>query len=107
MANRDAFIEDFKKLLDRIPDDYSLPQWQHAYRQIIYLMGLKILEKFPNDVFGPEPGEAVPYPTVMSAGANPDKSGGPGGHPNIICRLVCVVLDIPPRAGKPQPKGPR
>jgi hypothetical protein len=41
MAKRDAFIEDFKKLLEKIPDDFSLPQWQFAYRQVNYFMGMK------------------------------------------------------------------
>lgn len=107
MAKRDALIEDFKKLLDRIPDNYSLPQWQYAYRQIIYLMGLKILEKFPNDVFGPDPSEPDESATYTIMSASPANSGGPGGHPNTICRLVCVVLDVNPQPGKPRPKGPR
>jgi hypothetical protein len=100
MTERDVFIEDFKGLLNRIPDTYSLPQWQFAYRQVIYSMGLKILENFPKDVIGPDPSEpirAAPNSTTTTTnGAVSARSGGPGGHPSIICKLACVVLDVPP-----------
>jgi hypothetical protein len=88
MAERDVFIEDFEKLLNRIPNTYSLPQWQFAYRQVIYSMGLKILEKFPKDVVGP-----VTYSTTTSGGAS-SAHVGPGPHPNIVCKLACAVLGV-------------
>jgi hypothetical protein len=97
MTERDVFIEDFKRLLDRIPHTYSLPQWQFAYRQVIYSMGLKILENFPKDIVGPDPSEpvaAAPNSTITSAGVSSAHSGGPGGHPNIICKLACAVLGV-------------
>lgn len=105
MTKRDAFIEDFKKLLERFPDDSSLPQWQFAYRQVIYSMGLKILENFPSDIVGPDPSEPIsapPYPggKPHSTDAQPGGSGGPGGHPTTVCRLVCVVLEVG-SSGKP------
>jgi hypothetical protein len=96
MGERDVFIEDFKELLDRIPDTYSLPQWQFAYRQVIYSMGLKILENFPHHVVGPdptEPGAAGPNSTITSAGAS-SAHVGPGPHPNIVCKLACAVLGV-------------
>jgi hypothetical protein len=96
MAERDVFIEDFKVLLNRIPRTYSLPQWQFAYRQVIYSMGLKILENFPKDVVGPDPTEpvaAAPYSTITSAGAS-SAHVGPGPHPNIVCKLACAVLGV-------------
>jgi hypothetical protein len=96
MTERDVFIEDFKGLLDRIPDTYSLPQWQFAYRQVIYSMGLKILENFPKDVVGPDPTGSVAaatYSTITSAGASSAHTG-PGGHPNIVCKLACAVLGV-------------
>jgi hypothetical protein len=98
MAERNDFIEDFKGLLDRIPDTYSLPQWQFAFRQVVYSMGLKILENFPRDVVGPDPTEpvaAASNSTKTSLGVSSAHTG-PGGHPNIVCKLACTVLDIPP-----------
>jgi hypothetical protein len=97
MTERDVFIEDFKVLLNRIPRTYSLPQWQFAYRQVIYSMGLKILENFPYDVVGPDPTGpvvAAPDSTVTTVGAVSARSGGPGPHPNIVCKLACAVLGV-------------
>jgi hypothetical protein len=54
MASRDEFADKFRKLLRDVPDDYTLEQWQHAYRQAIFLMGMKILERFEDDaIAGP------------------------------------------------------
>ena len=105
MATRNVFIEDFKKILETIPDTYSLPQWQFAYRQVVYSMGLKILEKFPNEVVAPDPSKPGPHSPAMSPGNPGDYTidRGPGPHPNTICRLVCLVLDIPPPRGKNPP----
>ena len=103
MAKRDAFVADFKKLLETI-SDYSLPQWQFAYRNVIYSMGLEILKKFPSDVVGPDPSEpGGPAPRAAMGTANPWSpagSGGPGGHPNTICELACAALGVGP-SGKP------
>ena len=96
MTERDVFIEDFKGLLDRIPDTYSLPQWQFAYRQVIYSMGLQILDKFRRDVVGPDPTEpvaAASNSTTTSGGAS-SAHVGPGPHPNIVCKLACAVLGV-------------
>ena len=111
MAKRDAFTEDFKKLLETIPDNFSLPQWQFAYRQVLYSMGMRILEKFPADVVGPDPaGLGGSGPRLA---LSPGKSGGVtsegqtgGGHPSIICTLVCLVLGVTPSGGKNPPPGP-
>jgi hypothetical protein len=119
MAKRDAFIEDFKELLESIPDNYSLPQWQFAYRQVLYAMGMKILENFPTDAVGPDPsgvrapgaGPAVsPGKTgVVSIAGGGGQTGG--GHPSIfICEFACLVLGLPtvakPRRPGPPPQGP-
>ncbi len=110
MAKGDAFIEDFKKLLESIPSNYSLPQWQFAYRQVSYLMGMKILGKFSADVVGPDPSgppPAGPQP-ALGPGAPPPRevsygqSGG--GHPSVICGVVCAVLGIGSPGG-PNPPG--
>jgi hypothetical protein len=96
MAERNNFIEDFKRLLDRFPDTHSLPQWQFAYRQVIYSMGLKILENFPKDVVGPDPTwpvAAASNSTITPGGAS-STHVGPGPHPNIVCKLACAVLGV-------------
>ncbi|HEX3948892.1 MAG TPA: hypothetical protein VHW95_03465 [Steroidobacteraceae bacterium] len=46
MASRDAFADQFRQLLNDLPDDYTLDQWQQAYRQAIFIMGMQILERF-------------------------------------------------------------
>jgi hypothetical protein len=107
MAKRNAFIKEFKKLLKSIPDNYTLPQWQFAYRQVLYSMGMKILENFEDDVVGPDPSGAQgagPKP-----GQSPSKSRGPeaggqtgGGH-QTVCKFVCAVLDVTPIGGNPPP----
>ena len=108
MAKRDAFLEEFKSLLGSIPKDYSLPQWQFAYRQVLYSMGMRILKKFPDAVVGPDPSAAQgagPKP-----GQSPSKSRGAGidgqtggYHPSIVCKLVCTVLDVGSTGGNPPP----
>jgi hypothetical protein len=98
MAERDVFIKDFKGLLDEIPNTYSLEQWQYAYRQVVYSMGLKILENFPHQVVGPDPTEpvaAAPNSTMTSVDASSARTG-PGPHPNTICKLACAVLNVSP-----------
>lgn len=54
MDSRNDFEDKFRDLLKSIPDDYKLKQWQHAYRQAIFLMGMKILERFEEEaIAGP------------------------------------------------------
>lgn len=115
MAKRDAFIDEFKKLLEKFAAEYSLPQWQFAYRQVIYTMGMEILQNFPGDVVGPAPSglqaEGPPH-----AGGSPGKGltesaagtggPGPGHHPSIICEFGCLVLGVTPSGGKHPPPGP-
>jgi hypothetical protein len=108
MAKRDAFIEDFKKLLESIPDNYSLPQWQFAYRQVAYSMGMKILGNFASDVVAPDPSGLQPHGPMPAQ--SPGKSAPVGiagqtggGHPTIICSLVCLVLGVTPSGGTPPP----
>ena len=98
MATRDVFINEFEKLLEGIPKTYSLQQWQYAYRNVVYSMGLKILKNFPEDVVGPDPTEpvgAAPNSTITSLGESSAHTG-PGPHPNTICKLACAVLNVSP-----------
>jgi hypothetical protein len=62
MSNREVFTEKFRQLLREIPDNYSLQEWQFLYRQVIFSMGMRILERFPNDVVGPDPFSGAPAP---------------------------------------------
>jgi hypothetical protein len=105
MPKHDAFIEEFEKLLGKIPEHYSLSQWQYAYRSVLYSMGLKILEHFPEAVVGPDPSakpETSPQHAEMMMlsggppGVTPAGSGGTsGGHrPNILCQLTCTILQV-------------
>ena len=97
MATRDVFINEFEKLLEGIPKTYSLQQWQYAYRNVVYSMGLKILENFSKVVVGSDPSEpvgAASNSTITSVGPISARSGGPGGHPNTICKIVCGALDV-------------
>jgi hypothetical protein len=55
MSKRERFAEKFSELLREIPDDYSLPEWQHAYRQVIFSMGMKILNQFPTQAVSDPP----------------------------------------------------
>lgn len=49
MSTHDAFAQKFRELLRDVPNDYTLEQWQHAYRQVMFFMGMRILERFSND----------------------------------------------------------
>jgi hypothetical protein len=105
MPKHDAFIEDFEKLLAKIPEHYSLAQWQYAYRNVLYSMGLKILENFPQAVVGPDPsakqGTPPEHAEMMMLGGGPPgaipagSGGSTGGHrPNILCQLTCTILQL-------------
>lgn len=66
----DSLVADFQARLDKI-DKSSLQQWQFAYKKVIFAMGLKILEKFPQNALGPVPPEEG------------HRGGAPGGGPII------------------------
>jgi hypothetical protein len=99
VTTRNLFAEKFSQLLAEIPDGYTLPQWQFSYRQVIFSMGMKILERFPEEAVG-EGGRAGSgsQPEVRSLAiggsgpvVSPDSgSAGAGGHPNYI-----KFLDFP------------
>jgi hypothetical protein len=55
MFSRDAFVEEFERLLANIPTNTSFRQLQFDYRQVAFLMGQKILERFPEILVGNEP----------------------------------------------------
>jgi hypothetical protein len=99
MPHHDTFTKDFDKLLAIIPDDFTLAQWQFAYRSVVYSMGMKILERFPEAVIGSRPHvQPAPHVEMMTTGGAqiPAAAGGPGGggHPHTICTLVCLVVSL-------------
>lgn len=100
MPRSQVFAEDFARLLDTVPKNYTLAQWQHAYRQVIYSMGVKILENFPELVTMPAKGSK---PVVSPGkGRHPNEQGGPPGQPppyrpSGVGSLICLTLgDCPP-----------
>ncbi len=82
MSTHDAFAKKFREFLRDIPNDYTLEQWQFAYRQVMLFMGVTILEKFPN-----EAAHAMDPPVMRARkGAEP---AGQGPHP------PCGTLPFP------------
>jgi hypothetical protein len=95
VATQNVFVQDFKRLLERFPDESSLAEWQYAYRQVIYLMGLDILTRFPNDAVGPDPtGASGAAGGGAGSGRQPTADDKGGGHPS-LCSLACLVLSLP------------
>jgi hypothetical protein len=103
MADLDALTDQFTKLLGNTTNK-SLAEWRYAYRKVIYSMGLRILEDFPEIILGPTP-SAVPLEMKKGPpGDFPDFGGGaPGGHatiagqqppyrPSAIITLACLAL---------------
>jgi hypothetical protein len=54
MEPDNEFITKFMGLME-VRRELSLKQWQYVYKQVVYYMGQSILEKFPQDVLGPNP----------------------------------------------------
>jgi hypothetical protein len=128
----DSLVADFERRLGSI-DKSSLQQWQFAYKQVIFAMGLKILEQFPRNAFGPEPiaeghgGSQGPGggPVIHRGGGAPGPGGGPiihqpagglGGGPIIhqaggpgggpIIHLATAALELAPPPPPPPPPAP-
>src|SRR5882757_7829413 len=57
----DTFVHEFEKLLEKIPKDISFRQLQYDYRQVGFLMGMRVLEMFPEVLVGPPP-QSLPPP---------------------------------------------
>jgi hypothetical protein len=100
MYSRDAFVEEFERLLANIPKDTSFRQLQFNYRQVAFLMGQKILERFPEILVGKEPCRDEPMAfQMLGAGGRPPPgplpAGGPtiGPYPHELCHYVCVLLN--------------
>ena len=87
MAKPRIFNEGFEELLETIPKNASLEQWQADYRQVIFLMGLRILERFP---------------TQATSVKGASGGGGQTGGPHNLGELASFVLDL----GAPKKKKP-
>lgn|SRR5208282_4427397 len=74
MSTHDAFAQKFREFLRDVPNDYTLEQWQHAYRQVMFFMGMRILERFSSDAV-----TAIDPPIKKSADPRPAQGIGP--HP--------------------------
>jgi hypothetical protein len=85
MSTSDPLIAEFERLLERFPDTFTLQQWQFAYKKVIFRMGMEILERFPQNAYGPPP---PPPPPV-------EPSGGPWG-PGPIIHLASAALGLGP-----------
>jgi hypothetical protein len=113
MAPRNDFADKFRQLLKDVPADYTLEQWQQAYRQVIFLMGMQILEHFETEAiaqqahreqkrFGGNESAAV---ADVAGGGNvimyiASHGGGPGGggNPSIFFPCPCNVFPDYPLA---------
>jgi hypothetical protein len=100
MASRDAFADKFRQLLNDLPDGYTLDQWQQAYREAIFIMGMQILERFEAAAiaaqFPIEKHTETGEPATMDLlGGGPvvlhnfSHGGGPGGGGNPSRYLPC------------------
>jgi hypothetical protein len=87
LKNR-VFIDKLRDMLREAPDGYSLAEWQQLYRDVMFTMGMHILEQFPQ--------EATRKPEDKHATGGP----GGGGHASLPpCNFVefpAFVLCIGP-----------
>jgi hypothetical protein len=114
MPAHDAFAEKFRQLLREIPAGTALPEWQYLYRQVIFSMGMEILERFREDAVGPDPSaQGAPGGDPPPAKTNPivtPASQTGGGHPSAPCGQVvgvasfalCITPTAPKKPTKPK-----
>jgi hypothetical protein len=107
MARTISFADSFPRLLQEMPDNLTLPQWQYLYREVILLMGMRILELFPEDALGANPFTVAPPPpppppspppttTVHPVTTRPaGGSHGPGYEPSIAVAVAALGLQTP------------
>jgi len=79
-----------------------LEQWQYVYKQVVFSMGMKILEEFQEDVFGEDPfndggSHRHKSKSSLKKGRPPEKEGsgpgpGGGGHPYAI--VICILKGV-------------
>jgi hypothetical protein len=119
MSTPIPFLEQFRRLLGDMPENYTLEEWQYLYREVIFSMGTRILERFRHDATAPNPFEHRHSEDRAVAGGQtgvtrgppppappppPPVKGGPilSGRPPwevgaaAAAALAGVVLGIPP-----------
>jgi hypothetical protein len=116
MATNYAFADKFRQLLKEVPDKYSLEEWQHAYRQAIFMMGMQILKRFESEAIAEQSRHERMHLRGVESAANPDVSGGGwviqqiasrgggpdgGGNPSILRPCPCRVFPDYPLALQP------
>jgi hypothetical protein len=97
MAESETFIQEFETLLKRIPADISFRALQYDYRQVAFLMGMKVLERYPEILTGSPPAEYSDAPAPIHEGKpvpRPIVRTGPSlnPHPHDICTFSCTIL---------------
>jgi hypothetical protein len=113
MAPRNDFADKFRQLLKDVPENYTLEQWQDAYRRAIFLMGMQILERFESEAIAQQAHhekkhfgdtESAATPAVAGGGVVmqyiESHGGGPGsgGNPSIFLPCPCNVFPDYPLA---------
>lgn len=89
MSKSDPLSTEFERLLEKVPSTFTLEQWQFAYKKVIFSMGLKILELFPDNAFGPPP-------TKSPVKGRGPFAAGPGPGPIIHIANAALGLAPPP-----------
>jgi hypothetical protein len=97
MSKPNSLAVQFPQLNQEIPEKLTLPQWQYLYREVIFSMGMRILQLFPQDPLGPNPFVAQSAPAAAAGGGAAKPGGHAGGPPP----------PPPPPPGMPPPFGPR
>jgi hypothetical protein len=116
MPKSDAFAEKFRELLEEIPTEQTLKQWQYAYRQVIFLMGMQILGRFEKEAIvqtgrpegppdraraggdaEPQPADRPGLPVVVVIDSHGGGPGG-GGNPTYFHVPCCHVFPDYPLA---------
>ncbi|HEY2462723.1 MAG TPA: hypothetical protein VGI32_01580 [Steroidobacteraceae bacterium] len=113
MAARNDFADKFRQLLKSIPENYTLDEWQHAYRQIIFAMGMRILERFEAEAIAQQTRherlrtggiessanpEALPGGVIIQQIASHGGGSNSGGNPSFLAPCPCRVFPDYPLA---------
>jgi hypothetical protein len=94
MSDRDfSFREGFENFLATVPPEFTVHQWQHAFRETISLMELKILQRYAQEATALG---YIPTQTMMSGNISfspyPYLPAGGGGHGSGIINVVVAPM---------------
>jgi hypothetical protein len=76
MSKPNSLAVQFPQLNQSIPEKLTLLQWQYLYREVIFSMGMRILQLFPQEALGANPFD------VPSGKGGPTGGPQPGPHPS-------------------------